>query len=191
MGIKKSVGEKIKEIRISRSISVSELSVRCNIETSQIELIEENKLFPSLAPLVKIARSLGVSLGTFLDDDEQIAPVVSLSGDTLKGASFSNMNQKAMSHMDFFALASNKAGRHMEPFIVDLNPGNANDYMLSSHEGEEFIYVLEGEIEINYGKETYRLNIGESIYYDSIVSHNVHTAGDKKSKIVAVIYIPF
>ena len=79
----------------------------------------------------------------------------------------------------------------MEPFIVDIEPGLKSDYMLSSHEGEEFIYVLEGEVEINYGKEIYKLAKGDSIYLDSIVLHNVHAGNNQSARILAVIYAPF
>jgi transcriptional regulator with XRE-family HTH domain len=191
MATKKNVGEKIKEIRQARMISTEELSLRSNIELVQIELIEENKILPSLAPLIKIARSLGVNFSTFLDETEHIGPVVTLAEEMNKGASFSNKNQKSASHMNFFALASNKAGRHMEPFVIELKPDeNTNNYLLSSHEGEEFIYVLEGCVEINYGKEVYRLYVGDSIYYDSIVNHNVHAFDNIRTKILAVIYTP-
>jgi quercetin dioxygenase-like cupin family protein len=82
-------------------------------------------------------------------------------------------------------------GRSMEPFLVEIEPGQQSDYMLSSHEGEEFIYVLEGQIEINYGKEVYQLGAGDSIYLDSIVSHNVHAGDHKAAKILAVVYAPY
>lgn len=190
MGAKQKVGDRIRQIREAKYISVEELSVRSSIDVFQIEMIEENKILPSLAPLIKIARSLGVRLGTFLDDSEQLGPVVTLAEEKNKGASFSNKNLKARSHMDFFALASDKAGRHMEPFIVDIQSGDVNDYMLSSHEGEEFIFVLEGAIEINYGKEVYVLNAGDSIYYDSIVNHNVHAYHDQPARIIAVVFTP-
>ena len=79
----------------------------------------------------------------------------------------------------------------MEPFIVDIEPAEPSDYMLSSHEGEEFIYVMEGKIEINYGKDIFLLNAGDSIYMDSVVLHNVHAANNLPAKILAVIYTPF
>ena len=60
-----------------------------------------------------------------------------------------------------------------------------------THEGEEFIYVLEGVLEINYGKNTYILEEGDSIYYDSIVAHHVHAAADNTAKILGVIYTPY
>jgi quercetin dioxygenase-like cupin family protein len=78
----------------------------------------------------------------------------------------------------------------MEPFIIDIHPSPEESHKLSSHEGEEFIYVLSGEIEIFYGKETLKLNAGDSIYYDSIVPHDVHVAGEKDARIMAVVYAP-
>ncbi len=188
--MKKNVGEKIKELRDLKNISREDLAMRSNLDIEQIKKIEEEKVIPSLSPLIKIARSLSVRLGTFLDDYEELGPVVSLAGEEKKGASFSNKNSESRSHLDFFALASDKAGRHMEPFLIDIKPAASNDYMLSSHEGEEFIYVLQGSIEINYGRDVYVLNPGDSIYYDSIVSHNVHSYKNQTAKILAVVYAP-
>jgi quercetin dioxygenase-like cupin family protein len=78
----------------------------------------------------------------------------------------------------------------MEPFVIDVHPAAENRFELSSHEGEEFIYVLAGALEINYGKKTYRVETGDSIYYDSIVPHHVHAADNKDARILAVIYAP-
>ncbi len=191
MQVQKNIGQKIQAIREARMISVKELALRSNISLDQILQIEDNQIVPSLAPLIRIARSLGVSLGALLDDTEQLGPVVTLAEEKNNGAVFSNKNQKFVSHIEFFALAGNKSGRHMEPFLIDLKPlGDTCEYALSSHEGEEFIYVLEGTIEINYGREKYLLNTGDSIYYDSIVNHHVHTKGNMPSKILAVVYTP-
>jgi len=79
----------------------------------------------------------------------------------------------------------------MEPFIIDINPEEQPDFQLSAHEGEEFIYVMQGELEIDYGKEKYHLSQGDSIYYDSIVKHHVHGAPGKSARILALVYIPF
>lgn len=191
MTVEKTVGGKIKQIREMKKVSVEELAERSGMDTSMILKIEEEKNVPSLAPLIKIARALGVRLGTFLDDSDSYGPVVVRSGEYPKGARFTSQTSEAREHLNFFSLAFDKAGRNMEPFIVDIEPGLQSDYMLSSHEGEEFIYVLEGEIEINYGKEVYRLAKGDSIYLDSIVLHNVHAGNNHSAKILAVVYAPF
>jgi quercetin dioxygenase-like cupin family protein len=76
----------------------------------------------------------------------------------------------------------------MEPFIININAMNDADFVLSSHEGEEFIYVMEGTMEISYGQSSYLLNEGDSIYYDSIVPHHVHAYQGQEAKILAVVY---
>jgi transcriptional regulator with XRE-family HTH domain len=191
MTVEKTVGEKIKQIRDMKKVSVEELAARSGMEPDMIQKIEQEKNVPSLAPLVRIARALGVRLGTFLDDSDNFGPVVVRSGEYHKGARFTSQSSEAREHLNFFSLAFDKAGRNMEPFIVDIEPGLKSDYMLSSHEGEEFIFVLEGEVEINYGKEIYRLAKGDSIYLDSIVLHNVHAGDHQPAKILAVVYAPF
>lgn len=191
MTAEKTVGEKIKQIREMKKVSLDELAERSGMELSIVQKIEREKNVPSLAPLIKIARALGVRLGTFLDDSDSYGPMLVRSGEYHKGARFTSQTSEAREHLNFFSLAFDKAGRNMEPFIVDIEPGLQSDYMLSSHEGEEFIYVLEGEIEINYGKEVYQLNKGDSIYLDSIVLHNVHAGSNKSARILAVVYAPF
>ena len=94
-----------------------------------------------------------------------------------------------MGALSFFSLAKGKSGRSMEPFIVDVRPGLGSEPGLSTHEGEEFIYVLQGEIDVRYGTETLKLSAGDSIYYDSIVPHRVSSAAP--AKVLAVVYAPF
>jgi len=183
------VGEKIKSIREQKNITRENLSERSGLTLDQIAAIEENVNVPSLAPLIKIARVLGVRLGTFLDDNDELGPVVTRKTDNVKSISFSNNAAEARKHMDYFSLSKSKSGRHMEPFIIDIAASDT-DFSLSSHEGEEFIYVLEGAVEVNYGKETHLLREGDSIYYDSIVAHHVHAANNGTAKILAVVYTP-
>jgi len=191
MTAEKTVGEKIKQIREMRKVSLDELAERSGMDITMVQKIEDGKNVPSLAPLIKIARALGVRLGTFLDDSDSYGPVVVRSGEHQKGVRFTSQASEAREHLNFFSLAFDKAGRNMEPFIVDIEPGQQSDFMLSSHEGEEFIYVLDGEVEINYGKEIYKLGKGDSIYLDSIVLHNVHAGDNKSARILAVVYAPF
>jgi mannose-6-phosphate isomerase-like protein (cupin superfamily) len=93
-------------------------------------------------------------------------------------------------HASTWNIIKSKADRHMEPFIIDVMPTEDSDFVLSSHEGEEFIMVMEGVMEISYGKNTYLLEEGDSIYYDSIVPHHVHAYEGQAAKILAVVYTP-
>ena len=193
MGNNKIIGEKIKRLRESRSLSVDEIAERTGLNIKQIMRIENNEELPSLAPLIKIARALGVRLGTFLDDQQELGPVVCRKQDRTanEGISFSNNARTTSKNMSYYALSQDKSGRHMEPFLIDVMPAQKTDFVFSSHEGEEFIYVMEGVIEINYGVDTYILEEGDSIYYDSIVTHHVHAGSESPAKILGVVYTPY
>lgn len=187
----KIVGQKIKAVREAKQISISDVVERTGLAQEQIERIEGNVDIPSLAPLIKIARALGVRLGTFLDDQDEIGAVVCRKEEhTGKTISFSNNAVSARTHMQYHSLSASKADRHMEPFIIEVEETDETTYELSSHEGEEFIYVMDGTVEISYGKKTYVIEAGDSIYYDSIVPHHVHGFKGQAAKILAVVYTP-
>ncbi|MBR2238408.1 MAG: helix-turn-helix transcriptional regulator [Prevotella sp.] len=187
------IGAKIKSMRETKGLSLEEIAERSGLSVEQIQSIETDQNLPSLGPLIKVARALGVRLGTFLDDSDALGPVVCRAADREKQStiSFSNGAADARRHMEYHPLAQQKAGRHMEPFIIDINPSEEHNFQLSAHEGEEFIYVMQGVVEIVYGKDTFTLNEGDSIFYDSIVKHHVHGVPGKSAKILAVVYIPF
>ena len=184
------IGKKIRQVRESKKMTVEELAKASGNSVELIESLEEGSFIPSMTPLFKIARALGVRLGTFLDDMPQTGPFVVKSGQSEEiihfTGSISNLEE---STLDLYSLAYGKGDRHMEPFIVDLHPKKVEKYELSTHEGEEFIYVMGGQIELLYGQERYLLNTGDSIYYDSVIPHDLH-AHEKEAKILAVIYSP-
>lgn len=190
MSTSNKIGKKIREYREFRQISREDLTLKTGLTLKQLETIEEKGIMPSLGHLIKITRALGVRLGTFLDDQEHLGPVITKAGTEKATSRFSTRDEKTLEHLNFYSLALDKAGRHMEPFIVDIEPAIDSDYSLSSHEGEEFIYVIKGQVEINYGKDTFLLEEGDSIYLDSIVAHNVHAGGNQPARILAVVYYP-
>ena len=190
-------GQRIVELRKTYSISRETLAERSGISVDLIARIEDEGHIPDLAPLIKISRALGVRLGTLLDDHEKLGPVITRAGEAAADVHFmtglpadSVPGTAAESHqgLTFRALASDKNGRHMEPFIVDIEPDAVQEK--STHEGEEFIHVLEGNLKLEYGNFTDTLKTGDSVYYDSIVPHRVISADSQPVRILAVIYTP-
>ena len=183
-----SVGMKVTQLRESRSISREQLAERSSLPLPLIEQIETGGIIPGLTPLLKIARVLGVRLGTFLDGEEQTGPVITRKKQLAKAPRFAGGTRADHTGMDFHALAPGKTGRHMEPFLIEAYP--EADVQLSAHEGEELLYILEGRIEVIYGKGSHILEAGDSIYYDSVVPHHVR-AVDGPAKLLGVVYAPF
>jgi transcriptional regulator with XRE-family HTH domain len=185
------IGAKLTTLRESLGLSIDELAGRSGCDAATIARLESGAIAPSLAPLITITRALGVRLGTLLDDDTNVGPVVTRKGEAEQVARVKSLETSSDGGvLDFFSLAQGKASRHMEPFVITVNPTEASDHKLSSHEGEEFIYVLEGEIDVEYGKDVVVLGAGDSIYYDSIVPHQVRAVAAGPARILAVVYAP-
>jgi len=187
-------GQRIVELRKTYSLSRETLAERSGIPVALIAKIEDEGHIPDLAPLIKIARALGVRLGTLLDDHEKLGPVITRAGEAAESPRFitglpeSADGGKGHQGLTFKALAADKSGRHMEPFIVDIEPDAVQEK--SAHEGEEFIHVLAGNLKLEYGTASETLKAGDSVYYDSIVPHRVISADSQPVKILAVIYTP-
>jgi transcriptional regulator with XRE-family HTH domain len=193
---KPTPGERIIELCKTYSISRETLADRSGLPIELIRRIEEEGHIPDLAPLMKISRALGVRLGTLLDDHAELGPVITRTGKAGAVARFvtglpageAPTGDPLRRGLSFKALAADKGGRHMEPFMVDIE--SQSEQAKSSHEGEEFIYVLSGALALEYGSDRYQLNQGDSVYYDSIVPHRVLAADDQGAQILAVIYTP-
>ncbi len=184
------LGLKIKQLREMREMSLEQLAEQSQCPEDLLARIEAGEHIPSLAPLMAIARALGLRLGTLIDDEPHEGALLIKGGQSEDVIRFSGQTSLAAeSHLAFHSLGAGKKDRNMEPFVIDVEPSTAEEASLSTHEGEEFIYVLDGHIEINYGKTVYQLEAGDSLYYDSIVPHNVHATGGS-ARILAVVYAP-
>jgi transcriptional regulator with XRE-family HTH domain len=189
-------GQRIVELRKTYSFSRETLAERSGIPAALIAKIEDEGHIPDLAPLIKIARALGVRLGTLLDDHDELGPVITRAGEAAESTRFITGlpeeedadGAKEHQGLTFKALAADKNGRHMEPFIVDIEPDAVQEK--STHEGEEFIHILAGNLKLEYGTMSETLKAGDSVYYDSIVPHRVISADTNPVKILAVIYTP-
>lgn len=182
------LGDRIKTYREKNGLSIEELAQRTGFDISFIEAVEEQDLYPSLGPLLKISRTLGVRLGTFMDDDIGHDPLIILQKDRKESMSMHTNGDKAASHT-YYSLGRGKTDRHMEPFHIVIAPGG-EDKSLSTHEGEEFIYVLKGQVELLYGKQQHVLEAGDSLYINSVMPHYVGNPGAEPAEICAVLYFP-
>lgn len=183
------ISQRIRYYLEKRNMDLSGLAGETGLDYDFLETMIKEQTFPPLGPLMKIARALGVRLGTFLDDQDSTDPYIVRQRD--RQAEFSVLAGKNKpAALNFFSLGKGKIDRHMEPFFVEIFPESAREKHLSSHEGEEFIAVISGTIEIIYGNQTHILHPGDSVYYNSVVPHYVSCVGEDKAEIHAVIYIP-
>ena len=185
------LGNKITTLREAHHLSVQDLADRCSCDVEIVEGLEAGKLPPSLAPLIKITRALGVRLGTLMDDDENLGPAYIDREQMIEVERVKSLQTASdAGDLSYFSLAAGRPSRHMDPFVITVTPSGETDHELVGHEGEEWLFGMEGCIEIEYGKEVYVLHPGESIYYDSIVPHQVRAHVGQNAKFLAVVYTP-
>ena len=180
------IGARIRMFRERIELTVEQLAQNANLAPALVRDIEAGKATPAIGVLVKLARALGQRLGTFMDGETPRELVLSKLGPD-PDANAAHDHSPQICH--YVPLAAGKTDRHMEPLYIEMEPAPANT-PTSSHEGEEFLLVLDGEIEVKYGHQTHRVKKGETIYYNSVVPHLVAAAPGGTAKVCAVVYAP-
>ena len=187
---KVTLGARVRKYREARGISRTELADHAGLTEIFLTSLEDDDVYPSIGPLQKVARALGVRLGTFMDDEITQDPIISRAG---ARAADLTMHKGRSSRAEFVyhSLGKGKSDRNMEPFYIEIMPDAKDaERKLSSHQGEEFILVTKGKLSVAYGREEHILEAGDTVYYNSIVPHHVGAYGDEPAEIVAVIYHP-
>lgn len=180
------VGQRVRRIREHKGLSLADLAQRTGLPAEMLAEIEGETASPPLGMLIKLGKALDMKLGTLISNGEERPYTVVRVAERQQMSRFAS--QKGTSYgYSYQTLAPHKTNRSMEPFIVTLLP-TQEQVDPSTHDGEEFIYVLEGKMEALVDDAIEVLSPGDAIYYDSTVPHLVRPYGDQPAKILAVIY---
>jgi transcriptional regulator with XRE-family HTH domain len=181
------VGEKIKRLREEKSISLKELADKTGLSSAVLSQIENHLVSPPLGTVVRIAKALDIRPGYFFDQHPDKSFTIVKKNERKPVSRFASKRGVRYGY-SYESLGHDMKGRHMEPFLVTLEPTTLADPKPSAHEGEEFLFVLEGVMEVTLGENSDILQPGDAIYYDSTIPHLVKCHGGKETKILAVIY---
>jgi len=181
-----AVGERVKRIREQKGLSLKDMAQRTGLSEAMIRQIEDELISPPLGTLIRLGKALDMQMGTIISPAGP-RPYTIVRADERKAVSRYASKQGQRLGYSYQHLAFDKGDRNMEPFLVTLEPSDVEDE-LSSHDGEEFIFVLKGDMEARIGEATEILHPGDCIYYDSTRPHLVTPHGDGPTLILAVIY---
>ncbi len=182
---RESLGSRIHKAREMRGLTLEDLSSRTGIRLETLEKVESHRMIPPLGELIKLGKALEMKMGYFISPGVE-KPMTVVHAD--KRPAVSRHGKKRSEQYGYFyeSLAPEKANRFMEPFLITMVPTEVTE--LSSHDGQEFIFVLEGEIRAQVMEQVEILRPGDAVYYDSSNPHLVKCHGEKPAKILAVMY---
>ena len=159
-----NIGEKVKELRIQKGLTQEELADRSELSKGFISQLERDLTSPSIATLVDLLQCLGTDLKDFFNDTEE-EQIVFANQDY-----FEKIDETLHNKIEW--IIPNAQKNIMEPIRVTLEP-NGSTYPDVPHEGEEFGFVLSGNISIHVGKKVYRAKKGESFYFTPTSNHYI------------------
>jgi len=180
------VAERVRTYRERLQWTAEVLAEKSGVSASVIAAVEAGDVYPALGVLVKLSRALGQRLGTFMDDQYKPDPVI-VRADA-RANELASHKACMTGGFHYFPLGRGKTDRHMEPFYIEIDASAVAP--LSSHEGEEFIVVLSGTVEMVCGGVVKILKPGDSAYYNSVVQHLVKAFGGQPAAIYAVVFMP-
>jgi quercetin dioxygenase-like cupin family protein len=176
----KSFGAKMKQLRQLRKISFETLANKTGLSHRYLRDIEEGKIIPPVSAVIQISKSLSIDSGSFLSAEEQEALAKKRS----------ERFYKRTQAYSYKTLTPDAETKHMKAFLVTIDPKQDHRMVDYRHEGEEFIYVLKGEVEVRVGENQNRLKKAGTLHFDSGIPHKLRNLGDEEAKLLVVLYTP-
>ena len=173
------VGKKIKQFRTKQKMSLENVANETGLSIDRLKKIEAGREIPPVGALLQIARSLQIDSAEFLKEqsDEKLT-------DRVKAYT------KRTSNYAYTTLTPGAENKHLKAFRVTIDPMTDHEGVGYQHEGEEFVYVLAGSVEITVGDHVNQLAQNESLHFNSGISHNLRNTGESMAELIVVIYGP-
>jgi len=177
-----SIGQKLAQQRKKKKISFEELSEKTGLNIKHLSNIETGKDFAPVGDLLKISRALTIDPDVLLEDDEK-------NEKEQKKKRIKDFEKREDSY-NYTVLTPNSKNKHLRVFRVTIQTGLEHPKISYQHEGEEFIYVLNGELEITVGQKTIHLKKDESFHFNSKIKHSLRNNGKGETILIVSVYSP-
>ncbi len=172
------IGQKIRKVRMDKNITLDNIANETGFSIDHLKQIESGKITPPVGALLQISRALKIDSGMLLKEEPS-----SLT-DRIKAYT------KRTEHYAYTTLTPGAENKHLKAFQVTIDAFQEHIGVGYHHEGEEFVYVLSGKIEIVVGEHVNKLDAGDSLHFNSGIQHNLRNCGESTAELIVVVYSP-
>ncbi len=178
------IGVRVRTLREDKGLSLEEMSKLTGFDVEFLTKIEKNEVQPQLGTIMKMSKALDSAFGRLVSGvGEKIYSIT--RKDERKIISRSTAQKGEKQAYTYKSLAPEVKGRHMEALVVQLEENPEQE--VSVHDGEEFIFVMEGTVALKIGADNFELKPGDSVYYLSTTPHLIASKSGTAT-ILAVLY---
>jgi transcriptional regulator with XRE-family HTH domain len=179
------INKRLKIFREERKMTLVELAQRTGFSKGYLSKIENTKKAPPVSTLIKLSKVLNVSISEIFGEVPDRDPFCLVK----KGERRMMARDGSVLGYAYETLAHKYFNKHMEPFVVTL-PASVKKNHVFQHEGEEMVFMLEGNMKVFYGDKEFLVEEGDCLYFNAKVPHHAVCHGRKKVKFLMVIYTP-
>ena len=182
------IGRAVKDFRHKKQITLQDLAARTGIPKSVLAEIENGDVVPPVATLLKLAKAFNVGMASFFEEEATGMKIsVTRSGERTRIKRRPHHHEGEVDYI-YESLETHKADKHMEPLLVEFQPLDTGVMVFTNHEGEEFIFVLEGRLEFRTDDRVEILEPGDTIYFESDINHSWRSLDEKPARAIAVVW---
>ncbi|PLY01420.1 MAG: Cro/Cl family transcriptional regulator [Desulfuromonas sp.] len=182
------IGLKIRRLRQERRLTLQSLSDATGLSKPLLSQIENDQVIPPIATLLRISKALKVGLHTFFQEDDHAEKCLLVRAEGRHELRRRSLADTPPAPYTYHSLAYGKRNKNMEPFLVEFQIDEWREELQVSHEGEEFLFLLEGSLEMHFGEQVMTLNPGDSVYYESTEPHGFVARGSQPARALAVLF---
>ena len=183
-----SIGDKLCDLRKKKQFSLEDLVAVTGLDKNTLSQIENNIIVPPVATLMKLSKALNTHLVYFFQDKAGTEKISVTRSNERVRIERRPHHHKGEVNYRYEALETKKLNKHMEPFLVEFTNRDISDMLFVSHEGEEFLYLLEGSLEFRSIEKVEVLEPGDAIYFESDISHSFRCLSEEPAKAVVVLW---
>jgi transcriptional regulator with XRE-family HTH domain len=182
------IGSKVRELRQKKHYTLQDVAAKTGLSNPVLSQIENDHVVPPVATLLKLARAFDVGLAYFFQDEVGIDRIAVTRRDERVRVERRPHHRKGEVNYIYEALDTKKTNKHMEPFLVEFPVQDTSEMIFMNHEGEEFLHLLEGTLEFRSIDRVEILGPGDSIYFESELSHSFRCLGEKPARAIVVVW---